>query len=424
MWIHVCKTKRFRVLEYEKRWNSDYDCSGTCDGKATIGEPPTTSVCYSTTGVPECSFPVVSLYDIFEAHGSFRRRSNTVSHRGERDNKSRKTTMQRQLHDALVHHGFVLIKVPTGRAASTIKDLRTSLQEDFFPSTTETNGCCIQALKTTNKGNLQASTTTYVSERGIPMYKLGYELCEDNVREVFRIATGHSMDTISWPNISIRRQHHNNDIRSSSPTTEAIWNRGIGLLRHVTDAIMDLLLQQHHHQQQQTSSCHQIIRAQHRPCSGATTWWDQFNSELHPAKPKIPKDRCGDYSVLYAMHYFNDGLSMVEPGVAVKEHVDPSLLVVEPFLCTTTTGLQVWDRFTSSNGWIDCDGPSSPMHSLIMNARCNNEEMMLLFVGKALSEAIPSIPPTLHRVVTGHHARHTIIYEQKYAEFYPIPTFD
>jgi hypothetical protein len=272
------------------------------------------------------------------------------------------------------------------------------------------------------------------------MYKLGYELCEDNVREVFRIATGHSTDTISWPNIAPRRYCLNTVVSSTPPTTETLWMRCIGLLRHLTDATLDLLILHHHHQQQeqqqqiQIQSDHhntkspQLMRIQNRPYSGAASWWENVNfHQIHSIQPRMQQqlDRNGDYSVLYAMHYFNDGKSMVQPGVAVKEHVDPSLLVVEPFLCTTTTGLQVGDRrSTKSGSWIDCDGPNSPMYPTIMEAQYNNEEIMLLFVGKALSEAIPSIPPTLHRVVTGQQPRRTIIYEQKYAEFYPTPTFD
>ena len=423
MSIHLCQTKRFRVLDQQHKYCSENDIrSGR---EKPIESPPRNP----------CCLPVVSLYDIFEAHGSLLRRSDNIKHH-DSAHEMKKTTIQLQLFDALVRHGFVLIKVPKGRAASTIQDLRTSLHEDFFPPTTRNNSCSTHKItsKSCNHGNLKTSTTTYVSERGVPMYKLGYELCEDNVREVFRIATGHSLDSISMPKMSSRKKFQNNDTNNAPTTTNAIWNRGIGLLRHTTDAIIDLLLL-HHHRQKASSTCNdmkspQLMRIQHRPHSGVTIWWgNNFGSDGHGDKPitGIQKDRDGDYSVLYAMHYFNDGISMVEPGVAVKEHVDPSLLVIEPFLCATTTGLQVWDRgsrITNVNSWIDCDGPNSPLHSLIMEAQCNNEELMLLFAGKALSEAIPSISPTLHRVVTGQQPRHTIIYEQKYAEFYPTPTFD
>jgi hypothetical protein len=153
------------------------------------------------------------------------------------------------------------------------------------------------------------------------------------------------------------------------------------------------------------------------------------------------------------MHYFNDPCEreqqqqhyLPEPGVAVKEHVDPSVLVLEPFLCETSVGLQIWNRTTntanhgintntddaSSSSWLDCDGP----HSIFSQKQQQQQQQqqhqdgrhhhwMLLFCGKALSEHVPSIAPTRHRVVAGSDRRCTIIYEQKYQEFFPPPTFD
>ena len=413
MLIHLQKTRRFCVLEHPNQ-----QCHRHDDKESRSAQ---------------CGLPVVSLYDIFEAHGSLLRRSSTssIGNRRERDRGTSKTTMSHQLHDSLVRYGFVLIRVPKGRAATAIHDLRTSLQDDFFPTTASTH-----------QGRLQTSSTIYVSERGIPMYKLGYELCDDHVREVFRIATGPTLldSAITWPTIneslSRRRYHSDTNRDTSSPplSTQAIWTRGIGLLRHVTDAMLDLLLLLQQQQQpppprtlsnnvDTTPPPPQQRRILHRPHSGAATWWDHIDSQRYTTTGTTTMDRRGDYSMLYAMHYFNDGITMVEPGVSVKEHVDPSLMVVEPFLCTTTTGLQVWDR-PNNGSWMDCDGPNSPMHSLVVESQRNGEELMLVFVGKALSEAIPSIPPTLHRVVTGHRPRRTIIYEQKYAEFYPTPTFD
>jgi hypothetical protein len=120
------------------------------------------------------------------------------------------------------------------------------------------------------------------------------------------------------------------------------------------------------------------------------------------------------------MHYFNNGTYAEEDGegatVAVRPHVDPSLLVLEPFLCQETTGLQVWDRKRSR--WLDCDGPESPVAHL-----WEDNEVLLLFVGKALATRC-RIDPTLHRVVSGDRPRRTVIYEQKYEEFFPPPSLD
>jgi isopenicillin N synthase-like dioxygenase len=92
--------------------------------------------------------------------------------------------------------------------------------------------------------------------------------------------------------------------------------------------------------------------------------------------------------------------------------------VLEPFLCEHTQGLQVWDQFYQQ--WIDCDGPDNSLLTLARASEFNNgEHLMLLFFGKALaSQTNGLLQPTLHRVVMGHSPRRTVIYEQKYQEFY------
>jgi isopenicillin N synthase-like dioxygenase len=138
--------------------------------------------------------------------------------------------------------------------------------------------------------------------------------------------------------------------------------------------------------------------------------------------------RRGDYSVLYAMHYFNDDISrqarqsgeatgLKDTTINVKEHVDPSLFVLEPFLAERE-GLQVY-----SSEWITCDGPSSPIHACLSP----EEEAMVLFVGKAFSaNSKVAVEPTLHRVVAPptFGSRRAMIYEQKYEEYFPPPALD
>jgi hypothetical protein len=211
------------------------------------------------------------------------------------------------------------------------------------------------------------------------MYRLGYELCEDGVREVFRVAAG-SPDSVTWP----------------CPISRCTWLRGLGFMRHICDTALELLIE--------NDLSQGTLRR--RPYSGSSAWTKSYNCPL--------MERTGDYSVLYAMHYFNH--ISVDEGVAVKAHVDPSLLVLEPFLCQDTTGLQVWDR--SRQKWLDCDGPTSPVAEL-----WHDYEVVLLFVGKALGTKT-SMEPTLHRVVTGNRPRRTVIYEQKYEELFPPPVLD
>jgi hypothetical protein len=154
---------------------------------------------------------------------------------------------------------------------------------------------------------------------------------------------------------------------------------------------------------------------------------------------------------MYAMHYFNDASSEAarkammdttttsstaepETTINVKEHVDPSLFVLEPFLADVE-GLQVLPRsslypandYDNAQDWIACDGPSSPLHS----CWSNDDAAMVLFVGKAFATQCQTISgwnvmPTLHRVVapSSPQNRKTVIYEQKYEEYFPPPAMD
>jgi hypothetical protein len=297
--------------------------------------------------------------------------------------------IQDQLFHALYTQGFCLLTTPKhSRPSRLIDKLQTSLKNDLFPASDDTNAA-----------HLQTSKSIYISERDIPMYRLGYERTPDNIRQVYRIAAGRP-DEQPWPSTSTRQT----------------WLQALGLMRHVTDVALDLLLKQQRELQRETKTNPDVQSdsittpsMRSRPYSDGAAWLqDKYShSNLHSLT-----ERSQDYSVLYVMHYFGNSLQD-EPNIAVKQHVDPSLLVMEPFLCCEVQGLQVWDR--SQNTWLDCDGPESPLHNCL---ELENMHVMLLFVGKGLQAHIPSLEPTLHRVVASHGHRRTVIYEQKYGEFY------
>ena len=204
-----------------------------------------------------------------------------------------------------------------------------------------------------------------------------------------------------------------------------LWRKGMGLCRHVTDTALDLL----------TRDLPNAAGRRKRPESGAASWNGPVSLN--------PRARPGDYSMLYAMHYFNEtdakGAQLPADGIALGAHVDPSLLVMEPFLSPDSRGLQVWDRV--GGDWMDCDGPDSPCAHLATSgsvsdiSSCGSSErqghepprqqqvVSLLFGGKALA-AHTGIEATLHRVVTGSRNRRAVIYEQKYEEFFPPPIMD
>lgn len=300
--------------------------------------------------------------------------------------------IQNYLRQALQERGFCLLTCSTNsQPGRVVENLKESLRTDLFPA----NG------STTNAGRLPTSDTVYVSEKGVPMYKLGYELAEDGVREFYRMAAPNDDD--DYQSLPDDAYHQ-------------LWRQGMGLCRHVTDTALDLL----------TRDIPNAPERRKRPESGAASW----NGPV----PIDPRARPGDYSVLYAMHYFNDtdekGTQVPADGIALGAHVDPSLLVMEPFLSPDSRGLQVWDRV--SNDWMDCDGPDSPCLHLTTDSDTSERQghnhpqqqvVSLLFGGKALA-AHTGIEATLHRVVTGSRNRRAVIYEQKYEEFFPPPIMD
>ena len=317
------------------------------------------------------------------------------------EERNKTKLIQNYLRQALEERGFCLLTCSTtSQPGRVVENLKESLRTDLFP----VNG------STKNAGQLPTSDTTYVSERGVPMYKLGYELAEDGVREFYRMAA-----------------HMDDDDNRSLPDDAyyQLWRKGMGLCRHVTDTALDLL----------TRDLPNAAGRRKRPESGAASWNGPVSLN--------PRARPGDYSMLYAMHYFNEtdakGAQLPADGIALGAHVDPSLLVMEPFLSPDSRGLQVWDRV--GGDWMDCDGPDSPCAHLATSgsvsdiSSCGSSErqghepprqqqvVSLLFGGKALA-AHTGIEATLHRVVTGSRNRRAVIYEQKYEEFFPPPIMD
>lgn len=338
--------RSFRRRARGYRWlrNASFRCHPTMVAADELTFRRTNRFCVLATHdeVGSLDLPVLSLSDLLLGNRS-------------------STNLATQLHAALKDRGFFLLTCPkTSRPGLVIEGLRECVGKNLFPDD--------------NNASLPVGENVYLSEKGVPMYRLGYELSDDGVREFFRVAAAEPDD----PPLE---------------NGQEAWLRGLGLCRHVTDTALDLLVTQ--------------PRRQKRAGSGATSWTRQ-----RPSTPNRP----GDFSVLYAMNYFNrPDIPLPQDGIALKQHVDPSLLVMETVLNLDTPGLQVWDKQTSK--WLDCDGPKSPAH--LFPDQC----VSLIFGGKALA-AHSSIEPTLHRVVAGHCQRRTVIYEQKYEEFYPPPVMD
>jgi hypothetical protein len=355
--LHLVPTARFWVLEILQNDENRLQNSNKKNNRGSIPlkQPQHAVAVEESTAPKNKDVPMISLVDLLL-------------------HKERKLTNQvhAQLFNALQTHGFVFLHVPPSSAPGrVVEGMKDALHSKLFPK------------DTINDEHLQTSDQVYLSERGVPMWKLGYERSEDGIREFFRVHTG-CVDDQPWP-------------YPSSDEFRSAWLQGVGLCRHVCDTALELCC-----------SKDETIRPHPRPSSGKSTWTSTKYSQTPIGKIA---DRSGDFSVLYAMHYFNQSHLGKEDdsefNINVKQHVDPSLFVLEPFLCQEGRGLQVFDPCCSQ--WIDCDGPYSPVHG---------QSVMCLFVGKAFARHCPSVQPTLHRVVASTHSRRSIIYEQKYEEYW------
>lgn len=305
----------------------------------------------------------------------------------------------------LEKHGYIILTVSSSSIiAKILSEMERTLESDFFPPVAHHANCA----------GLQSGHVVYVSERGIPMYRLGYEHC-DSIREVYRVHCG-SPDSQPWPSSSSRQA----------------WLRGLCVCRYICDVALKLTLG---------------YDPSTRFGSGVASWKGD-GSDLNRRAPyfSMPEgslpDRKGDYSVHYAMHYFNashpppnfltDDDDDTNTLLNVKTHVDPSLFVLEPYLAKVE-GLQI--RPTGSDYWVTIDGSSSKIQESLLGA---DVHPMVLFVGRAFAQVAKTkcnrnISPTLHRVIApsrrndnhGQPERRIVtIYEQKYEEFFPPPVFD
>jgi hypothetical protein len=320
-----------------------------------------------TTTKPSERIPTIELSRFFKVDCEV-----SDSSSGDSNIEAKEKLRQELLHH-LQTHGFVVLTLPRNSLPGRIiLEMQDSVDNDFFPGS--------------DRPSFTATgDRVYCSEKGVPMWPVGYEYSsDDGVREVFRVAAG-------WPD----------GVPYPSPNARTKWIRGLAFCRNVCDRALQTALA--------------IPKLKKRPGSSTSTW---KNAEYSMQDRQPLPERQGDYSVLYAMHYFNKDNTPYQDDntqINLKQHVDPSLFVLEPFLAAEP-GLQLF----SQGQWITCDGPSSPIHQILADDRMG----MVLFVGTGFCRHLPEIQPTLHRVITAGRRRTTMIYEQKYEEFFPPPSFD
>jgi len=166
-----------------------------------------------------------------------------------------------ELKLCLSHHGYVILTYPDNSPYSKIIDsLSNTITDDFLPPS--------------KSHESRAGGEIYVSERDVPMWKLGYERCDD-VREAYRVHCG-DPDRQPWPSGLARKS----------------LLRGLCLCRHVCDAALEMTLVD-------AGWAKERFRGGGKSSYGSKTgYWNKEEGDLPP--------REGDVSVFYSMLYYND----------------------------------------------------------------------------------------------------------------------
>ena len=266
-----------------------------------------------------------------------------------------------------------------GRRFEKVYDEYLAVSKDFFQNTPQ------------NAKNDCISSHIYCNERRVPMWYCGYE--STDIREAFRVPGGHqsgASNVTKWPCA------YSTATTGSEHKAQAKFQRLWYKLTQMLESICDICLSK-------------VVGASNAKSFATTD---------------------DNLSVSYTFHYHNrcrtseivaDGQ---DPDLVVTEHCDPSLFVVEP--CSDVDGLEVFVR--SRSEWCGVE------------ALCKPGREVVVFCGKALEritkklsaasgkcEWLPAggIPATPHRVrfrggpQHENDSRYCVIFEQKYAEFYP-----
>ena len=155
-------------------------------------------------------------------------------------------------------------------------DLGAALEADVASIETELNRFFAKAPERKEK----CVGTVYANERGLPMFRRGYER-QEHVRECFRVPVNEAGQP--WP----------------SPQAKACWRRVVDRFRSLSDALLDLAAPGH--------------------------------------------DKGEDFSLAYCFRYGveDGGANGGSDNTLVGEHADVSLVVVEPV--SRVAGLEVYD---------------------------------------------------------------------------------
>ncbi|GMI33063.1 hypothetical protein TrCOL_g2327 [Triparma columacea] len=313
-----------------------------------------------------------------------------------------------QLFAALIHRGYFLLTYGALGDASSPSSSAALVLEAIVAT--------VEGMKSTLTPNTAnwppsqcsvSSGDVYFNERDVPMYRLGYDDGtggesgdKDKIREYFRVANGNIPGVGGWRE----------------------WGREVVRGTCFCSYLADVLLH------------HTLGPKRRKPKrSHMSRWMNPESIDLE--EPSLGGVKGGDFSILYAMNYFNTLSSISHASspsftgsdgrpLSLREHVDPSLFVIEPVVGRGVGGLEIWDKL--GERWVAADGEGAEA----INCLEEGEDCMAVFVGKAFERAWksekpnePAIHATLHRVrqpveMEVGTPRRAVIYEQKYAEYF------
>ncbi|GMH92734.1 hypothetical protein TrVE_jg12064 [Triparma verrucosa] len=340
------------------------------------------------------------------------------------DNSTIRSQIRSQIIAALQTHGYILLTYPSSTSnqgsalGSALGSSTSKLHSALLPPLHSTISS-IKNLLTSPQNPWPPSScpltkgSVYFNENSTPMYKLGYDNgtggtsdshnTEDPIREYYRVSSKEPEGSGGFPSD-----------KYGSRKFEIV--RILNMCRHVCDCLL-------------SQSLAVTVNRRHRN-SGVRSWAEE--EKVLRYEGEGGED---DYSILYGMNYFNtveavehargQGNYGVKDGrlLNLKEHVDPSLWVLEPVLGDGVGGLEVWDE--RGEKWVLCDGVRSSLNDLLLPG----EAAMVAFVGKGFAKTYSrmypdakEIKPTLHRVVAPREdevgkERRSVIFEQKYGEY-------
>ncbi|GMH50946.1 hypothetical protein TL16_g00908 [Triparma laevis f. inornata] len=323
---------------------------------------------------------------------------------------------------SLETHGYILLTYPkslssSSSSSSTLSSIHSIILKSLLRTITSINDLIMSSSTISSKTSpwppslcpLTAGSV-YFNENNTPMYKLGYDdgtggtndasNDRDPIREYYRVCSGDVEGCGGF-------------INGDEEGTVRILN----MCRYICDVLLK-------------TTFHPTAVPLRHANSSIKSWVD-------PSKilKKIGENGRDDYSILYGMNYFNTneavGYAKEQGNVGgdgrllnLKEHVDPSLWVLEPVLGEGVGGLEVFDELRKE--WILCDGVKSKLNGVLGEG----EAGMVAFVGKGFVKSYEKgvgkgekeIKPTLHRVVAPAEdeigrERRSVIFEQKYGEY-------